>query len=142
MSDPDFSTNYTRALRRAVKGDRRDLARSLRAGVSLTRADMAMLADYIEGKFRPKGLKPAHRPRLTYLDLITSDKPMHKAIVHYWEKAGKLTSTGKAYGNLAALNDAVASFYGVEANALKSARERHRKLNPHYTSSKDRRKDD
>lgn len=140
MKEPCFTSNYTRALRLAVKGDRRSLTDQLRAGVPLTSADMGMLAAFIEGRFRPKTTNPAHRPRMTFYDLRASPNPLHKAVIHYWREAEVLTRMGRAYGRLGPLNDELAAHYGVDPEALRSTRERHRKLNPHYRAANDRRK--
>lgn len=79
-SDSDFRSNYTRALRSAASGGRRQLLAMLRSGVPLYPADMAMLADFIEGKFQPKGLKRGRTP----FDVFMSRDPADQAVSAVW----------------------------------------------------------
>lgn len=94
MTVPDFRTNYTRALRLAATGDRRQLVEMLKSGVPLHRADMTMLAALLQGQFRPR--KAGGRPEQTAIGLFFSDRPMHRAVVAMWLERAYGTAQAKA----------------------------------------------
>lgn len=131
MTMPDLRSNYSRALRAAYDDkDRRLLTKMLRMGIRLYPADMSMLANFIEGRFRPLSIKPPHRPKLTIRDLCHSEEPLHMAIITYWGEAEVLRRAGEAYGKLSPLNDDIAARHGITPESLRRGRERHRAINP------------
>jgi hypothetical protein len=112
----DLGSNYTRALRRAADGDRRDLEFLLKTGVPLKRADMHMLADFIQGRFRPR--KREGHPRLSWLDVAMSEKPMHRAVTEVW--------VCRFSGEPADFDD-IAARQGVQLDSLQRTERRYRR---------------
>lgn len=130
MTVPEFTVygNYRRALIAAANHDRRQLVKQLRSGVPLSRADMEMLADYIERRLRPLSTKPAHRPRRTARDFAYSDDPRDVATRVYWERERELRASGNAYGKLGALSDEIAAEFQIDPAAFPSIRTKRRRF--------------